>query len=96
MIRQAAAADAFVGAADDTLPALDETVASRQGPATTAGRTASDSSAPTSGPLSPRDHWQAIEAEIAQLTWSVLDGTASLADRQRLAQLVRAQHQRRS
>jgi hypothetical protein len=37
----------------------------------------------------------AIEAEISQLTWQVLDGQASLEDRQRLAQLVRAQHQRR-
>jgi hypothetical protein len=96
MIRQASAVDTFVGAADDTLPALDGTVASRQGLAAAAERTSSDSSAPSSAPLATRDRWQAIEAEIAQLTWSVLDGAASLADRQRLAQLVRAQHQRRS
>jgi hypothetical protein len=32
------------------------------------------------------------EQEITRLTWSVLDGSASLSDRQRLAELVKAQH----
>jgi hypothetical protein len=32
------------------------------------------------------------EQEINRLTWSVLDGSATLADRQRLAELVRVQH----
>jgi hypothetical protein len=35
------------------------------------------------------------EQEIARLTWTVLDGSASLTDRQRLAELVNAQHARR-
>lgn len=35
------------------------------------------------------------EQEIARLTWSVLDGSASLPDRERLAELVNAQHARR-
>jgi hypothetical protein len=34
----------------------------------------------------------AAEREIARLTWAVLDGSATLADRQRLGELVRAQH----
>ena len=33
-----------------------------------------------------------IEREINQLTWSVLDGSASAGDRQRLAELVKMQH----
>jgi hypothetical protein len=33
-----------------------------------------------------------IEREINDLTWSVLDGSASPGDRERLAQLVKAQH----
>ena len=36
------------------------------------------------------------EAEISRLTWVVLDGNASVADRQRLAELVSAQHESRS
>ena len=32
------------------------------------------------------------EREIARLTWAVLDDNASLADRQRLGELVKAQH----
>jgi hypothetical protein len=36
-----------------------------------------------------------IEQEIARLTWTVLDGGATLADRQRLAELVKAQHAQR-
>jgi hypothetical protein len=39
----------------------------------------------------PADHHSA-EQEITRLTWSVLDGSASLNDRQRLAELVNAQH----
>ena len=35
---------------------------------------------------------ESVEAEISRLTWSVLDGSASLSDRQRLATLVNAQH----
>jgi hypothetical protein len=35
------------------------------------------------------------EQEITRLTWTVLDGSASLTDRQRLAELVNAQHARR-
>ena len=35
------------------------------------------------------------EAEISRLTWVVLDGKASVADRQRLAKLVSAQHELR-
>jgi hypothetical protein len=34
----------------------------------------------------------AAEREITRLTWAVLDGSASLADRQRLGDLVKAQH----
>lgn len=41
--------------------------------------------------LDPRS----IEQEITQLTWAVLDGGATLADRQRLAELVNAQHSQR-
>ena len=37
-------------------------------------------------------HIESAEQEITRLTWSVLDGSASLADRQRLAALVNAQH----
>lgn len=32
------------------------------------------------------------EREIARLTWAVLDGSASRADRQRLGELVKVQH----
>jgi hypothetical protein len=39
----------------------------------------------------PADH-RSAEQEITRLTWSVLDGSASLNDRQRLAELVNAQH----
>ncbi len=35
---------------------------------------------------------ETAEQEITRLTWSVLDGSASLGDRQRLAALVNAQH----
>ena len=36
-----------------------------------------------------------VEQEITRLTWAVLDGAASLADRERLAELVRSQHRPR-
>ncbi len=36
-----------------------------------------------------------IEQEITRLTWAVLDGGATLADRQKLAELVNAQHSQR-
>ena len=35
---------------------------------------------------------ESAEHEINRLTWAVLDGSASLSDRQRLAMLVNAQH----
>jgi hypothetical protein len=38
---------------------------------------------------------ETAEQEITRLTWSVLDGSTTLADRQRLAELVKAQHARR-
>lgn len=43
---------------------------------------------PEASPSNP----ESAEQEIARLTWSVLDGSASLSDRQRLAVLVKAQH----
>jgi hypothetical protein len=50
---------------------------------------------PPVAPLSPFSAAPAgedIEREINQLTWSVLDGSASASDRQRLAELVKMQH----
>lgn len=38
---------------------------------------------------------ETVELEINRLTWSVLDGSASLGDRNRLADLVRLQHAHR-
>jgi len=38
---------------------------------------------------------ESIEQEITRLTWAVLDGSAALVDRQRLAELVRHQHDMR-
>jgi hypothetical protein len=38
---------------------------------------------------------ETAEQEITRLTWAVLDRSASLADRQRLAELVDAQHSMR-
>jgi hypothetical protein len=35
---------------------------------------------------------ESVEREINRLTWSVLDGSASPNDRNRLADLVRTQH----
>jgi hypothetical protein len=38
---------------------------------------------------------ESAEEQINRLTWSVLDGSATHADRQRLAALVNSQHARR-
>lgn len=45
-------------------------------------------SAPAAGRVTAAE----AEREIARLTWAVLDGSASLADRQQLGELVRVQH----
>lgn len=47
--------------------------------------------APLPGPV----EIESAEQEIARLTWLVLDRSASMADRQRLAALVKAQHESR-
>jgi hypothetical protein len=49
---------------------------------------AAATAAPPAFAISP----EAMETEINRLTWSVLDGSASSADRGRLAELVRSQH----
>lgn len=41
------------------------------------------------------DHEAMHEAEISRLTWAVLDGKATEAERRRLAELVNAQHEQR-
>lgn len=46
-------------------------------------------------PVAPPSDARLIEQEIARLTWIVLDGGATLSDRQRLAELVNAQHAQR-
>ena len=46
-------------------------------------------------PVTPSLEMETAELEITRLTWSVLDGSATLADRQRLAELVKVQHARR-
>lgn len=48
----------------------------------------------TTAPALPMD-LETAEQEIARLTWTVLDDGGSLPDRQRLAELVNAQHARR-
>ena len=54
---------------------------------------------PSAGELMPAGaglaDGESAEQEITRLTWTVLDGSASLTDRQRLAELVKAQHARR-
>ncbi|BBO32649.1 hypothetical protein [Lacipirellula parvula] len=45
--------------------------------------------------VAPPSDARLIEQEIARLTWIVLDGGATLSDRQRLAELVNAQHAQR-
>ena len=44
---------------------------------------------------SERGATESVENEISRLTWSVLDGRATPAEKNRLAELVSAQHQRR-
>jgi len=39
---------------------------------------------------------ESVEGEISRLTWAVLDGRASVEERNRLAELVNAQHERRN
>jgi hypothetical protein len=48
-----------------------------------------------SAPVAPPSDARLIEQEITRLTWAVLDGGATLSDRQRLAELVNAQHAQR-
>jgi hypothetical protein len=48
-----------------------------------------------SSPVSLQPAPESVEQEISRLTWTVLDGSASLGDRQRLAELVNEQHARR-
>jgi hypothetical protein len=36
---------------------------------------------------------ESVEAEISRLTWAVIDGIATTADRERLAELVSYQHE---
>lgn len=38
---------------------------------------------------------ESVEAEISRLTWAVIDGQATGADRERLAELVSLQHEYR-
>jgi hypothetical protein len=40
--------------------------------------------------ITPRE---SVEAEISRLTWAVIDGIATPADRDRLAELVSLQHE---
>lgn len=47
----------------------------------------------TRAPLAPT--MESLEREINRLTWSVLDGSATPGDRNRLAELVRTQHAHR-
>jgi hypothetical protein len=60
-------------------------------------RAAGPALAPTAEPvpLNAPAEVETVEQEITRLTWAVLDGSASLHDRQRLAELVNAQHARR-
>ena len=51
--------------------------------------------APVSASTAPPSDARLIEQEITRLTWVVLDGGATRADRQRLAELVNAQHSQR-
>ena len=41
-------------------------------------------------PITPQE---SVEAEISRLTWAVIDGIASSADRERLSELVSVQHE---
>lgn len=42
--------------------------------------------------IAPAASAESVESEINRLTWRVLDGSASGADRGRLSELVRTQH----
>lgn len=43
-------------------------------------------------PLSSITPQESVEAEISRLTWAVIDGIATIKDRERLAELVSIQH----
>jgi hypothetical protein len=43
-------------------------------------------------PLNKVTPMESVEAEISRLTWAVIDGIATPADRDRLAELVNEQH----
>jgi hypothetical protein len=45
-----------------------------------------------SSPLEKISPVESVEAEISRLTWAVIDGIATPADRDRLAELVNEQH----
>ena len=45
--------------------------------------------------VAPPSEARLIEQEITRLTWAVLDGGATLAERQKLAELVNSQHSQR-
>ncbi len=44
-------------------------------------------------PLAKVTPLESIEAEISRLTWAVIDGIATPADRERLSELVSEQHE---
>ncbi len=46
-------------------------------------------------PLATITPQESVEAEISRLTWAVIDGNATSADRDRLAELVSLQHEYR-
>ena len=48
---------------------------------------------PKQSALEPQLTPQMAEEEISRLTWAVLDGTATFAQRERLAELVSTQHE---
>ena len=70
-------------AAQKTSETGSETVFNGQGPEDTVASTAEKNAKKNQ------------EAEITRLTWAVLDGKASAAERIRLAELVNAQHEQR-
>lgn len=44
-------------------------------------------------PLSTITPQESVETEISRLTWAVIDGIATIEDRERLAELVSIQHE---
>lgn len=44
-------------------------------------------------PLAKVTPQESVEAEISRLTWAVIDGIATPADRERLSELVSLQHE---